>query len=264
LWRIYPRYLKNKLFYDFDNEAIMDNKNYNASHADEYRLPESGSEGHFETGTEQKASPSIFERINRRHILFGFLLVFMAYWTYQLLSKVFHVLEDKQKALIKEVTAAKNRSPATFLVPQAKPVEAPQNEVKKLTQGQVALQSTLNSLTTQLSDIQSSLSNLNNQLTQMGDEVQILQARQAVLLLKKATPPPVKEKVIKKEAPKPIYYVRAIIPGRVWLTTPSGTTLTLGLGDSLTGYGSIESINPEQGLITLSSGATIGYSPDDR
>lgn len=240
----------------------MDNKNYNAGHTDEYRLPESGSEDHFATETESKATASIFERINRRHILFGFLLVFMTYWAYQLLSKVFHVLEAKREALVKEVVAARNKSQTT-LVPQAKPAEPPQNEVKKLTQGQVALQSTLNSLTTQLSDIQSSLSNLNNQLAQMGDEVQTLQARQA-LLLKKATPPPVKEKVIKKEPPKPIYYVRAIIPGRVWLTTPSGTTLTLGLGDSLAGYGSIESINPEQGLITLSSGATIGYSPDDR
>ncbi|WP_010597189.1 hypothetical protein [Rickettsiella massiliensis] len=242
----------------------MDNKNYNATtHADEYRLPESGSEDHFATGTESKASASIFERINRRHILFGFLLVFLIYLTYQLLSKVFHVLEAKREALVKEVAAAQNKSHLTTLVPQAKPVEPPQNEVKKLTQGQVALQSTLNSLTTQLSDIQSSLSNLHNQLAQMGDEMQTLQARQA-LLLKKATPPPVKEKIIKKEVPKPIYYVRAIIPGRVWLTTPSGTTLTLGLGDSLAGYGSIESINPEQGLITLSSGATIGYSPDDR
>lgn len=68
----------------------------------------------------------------------------------------------------------------------------------------------------------------------------------------------------KKLAPKPIYYVRAIIPGRVWLTLQDGSTLTLGRGDKLAGYGVITAIDPNQGIITLSSGAIIGYNPDDR
>lgn len=68
----------------------------------------------------------------------------------------------------------------------------------------------------------------------------------------------------KKAAPKPVYYVRAIIPGRVWLTLQDGSTLTLGLGDKLAGYGVITAIDPSQGTITLSSGAIIGYNPDDR
>ncbi len=95
------------------------------------------------------------------------------------------------------------------------------------------------------------------------EQTQRLQTRQEAFLQKqqKAEMKRIQEK---KLAPKPIYYVRAIIPGRVWLNLQDGSTLTLGLGDKLTGYGVITAIDPNQGTITLSSGAVIGYNPDDR
>jgi len=97
----------------------------------------------------------------------------------------------------------------------------------------------------------------------VNDALQSLHTSQETLIQNQTKPlKKIAEK--KKETPKPIYYVRAIIPNRVWLTTPDGSTLTLAVGDKLTGYGLVDAINAEQGIVTFSSGAVIGYSPDDK
>jgi hypothetical protein len=60
-----------------------------------------------------------------------------------------------------------------------------------------------------------------------------------------------------------VYHLKALIPGRAWLQTREGATATVTLGDRLPGYGIIQTINTDSGIVTTSSGNVIVYGPKD-
>lgn len=78
------------------------------------------------------------------------------------------------------------------------------------------------------------------------------------------------KKVIKakKEAAKRAalrYTIRAMLPGRAWLSSNQGHSLSVTIGDSLGGdYGKVTEINPHDGTITTSSGMQILLGHNDR
>ena len=236
-------------------------KKYNLHDDEEYQLQEPESPTHFSTANASaETSGALFERIKRQHIVLGFIFIFLVFGVYKLINGFFHVLAKQQTvAKVQKQTPKIN---ALNTHPEVK-TDVATSRLDHLAQGQLDVQSAIQSLDLQLSGIQTTLANLNNQLAQVNDEVQSLHAGQETLI-QNQTKPAKKVTEAKKTPPKPIYYVRAIIPGRVWLTTPEGSTLTLGVGDKLAGYGVVDSINPDQGTVTLDSGAVIGYSPDDR
>lgn len=53
------------------------------------------------------------------------------------------------------------------------------------------------------------------------------------------------------------YFVQAVIPGRAWVTTKSGITRTVGVGDQLPGYGKVISIDARDGTLMTGSGRAI-------
>lgn len=57
--------------------------------------------------------------------------------------------------------------------------------------------------------------------------------------------------------PKMIYTVQAIIPGRAWLKTDSGETVTVAEGDILKDYGRIVKIDPYDGIVAIDTGSKI-------
>ncbi len=57
--------------------------------------------------------------------------------------------------------------------------------------------------------------------------------------------------------PRVSYMVQAIIPGRAWLKSESGETVTVAEGDTLKGYGRIMKIDPYDGLVELDVGGKI-------
>lgn len=235
----------------------MDKKTYNINE-EEYQFEEPETGSHFSTTNPISEPSSIFERINRQNIVVGFIFIFLIFGTYKLLSGLFHNM-NKQPIIEKVKPISKFDSAKQNKVVN---VDSTVNRLDHLAQRQSDVQSSIQSLDSELSDIQTTLANLSNQLTQVNDGVQSLYAGQKTLIQSQIKP--LKKITAKKEAPKSIYYVRAIIPGRVWLTTQEGTTLTLGIGDKLVGYGTLDSINVDQGIVTFNSGAVIGYSPNDR
>lgn len=64
-------------------------------------------------------------------------------------------------------------------------------------------------------------------------------------------PPP---KVI---MPRLVYVVQAIIPGRAWLKSETGETVTVAEGDSLKGYGRISKIDPYDGIVEIDTGSKV-------
>lgn len=67
-----------------------------------------------------------------------------------------------------------------------------------------------------------------------------------------------------KMNPSANYYVRSMIQGRAWLLWGDNNTLTVSTGDVLPGYGKIEVIDTDNGVIKTSSGREIGYRSQDR
>jgi len=239
----------------------MDNKNYNSD--EEYTLQDSATESaaHFSGAT---ASPdpasAILGKTQRHHIFLIVFIIFASLGIYKIVSTLVHRIHatSKPKAI---ATAQKPVAPVIPATLQANRVL--DNRFNQLEQEQHELQSQLQNFDSDLSDIKSTLADLNSRLVDMNEQTQLLRTQQEAFLQKQQKAE-TKLTERKKSAPKPIYYVRAIIPGRVWLTLQDGSTLTLGMGDKLAGYGIITAIDPNQGTITLSSGAIIGYNPDDR
>lgn len=134
----------------------------------------------------------------------------------------------------------------------------------------------LDRLSTQVAELQNTLANLNSNIGSVGNSVQSLsykleqqQAQAAAEARSKALACAKQRMRLKLKTvrvlPKPVYFVRAMIQGRAWLTIGCcGRVITVAVGDNIPGYGIVRVINPLQGTITTSAGAIIGYSPDDR
>ncbi|MHB1946485.1 MAG: hypothetical protein ACYCQI_00035 [Gammaproteobacteria bacterium] len=64
-------------------------------------------------------------------------------------------------------------------------------------------------------------------------------------------PPP------KAMLPKMVYTVQAIIPGRAWLKSEGGDTITVAEGDVLKDYGRVTKIDPYDGLVEIDTGNKV-------
>ncbi|EKE01386.1 MAG: IcmG protein [uncultured bacterium] len=104
---------------------------------------------------------------------------------------------------------------------------------------------------------QQDISDINQNVSQM--MVAMQQALDDIQRLKTPKTKPQK----KPYKPVAIYHVRAIVPGRVWLESTDGKSVTLRVGDSLEGYGKVEVISPRQGLVIMSNGSYIQYGVND-
>jgi hypothetical protein len=65
--------------------------------------------------------------------------------------------------------------------------------------------------------------------------------------------------------PRMIYSVQAIIPGRAWLKSESGDTVTVAEGDYLKKYGRVTKIDPYDGIVSIDTGnkvITLSYGLD--
>lgn len=63
---------------------------------------------------------------------------------------------------------------------------------------------------------------------------------------------------------KPVYYVKALIPGRAWLTrTLDGSTITVSPGDRVSRLGRVVKIDVNRNVVMTSSGRAIRFSPQD-
>jgi intracellular multiplication protein IcmG len=59
------------------------------------------------------------------------------------------------------------------------------------------------------------------------------------------------------EVPKIAFSVQAIIPGRAWLKSDSGDTVTVAEGDMLKSYGRVTKIDPYDGIVDIDTGTKI-------
>jgi len=136
--------------------------------------------------------------------------------------------------------------------------------------GQENLRSEINSLNDQLGSISSNINDLTNKINSMNQTVSALsskldeQSEQLAMLSVRPRPKPVvHHRVVRKVVPQSVYYIQAVIPGRAWLISTNGSTLTVREGTNIPGYGVVKLIDPNQGRVITSSGRVIRFSQQD-
>lgn len=103
----------------------------------------------------------------------------------------------------------------------------------------------------QVSSLTSRVSVMENQLNQL---IQALTRRNQNSSMANPAPAPV---AAQPQAPdvKVAYNVQAIIPGRAWLKSDSGETLTVAEGDSIKDVGRVTKIDPYDGVVEINTGS---------
>lgn len=209
--------------------------------------------------------------LKNRKILLFIGLIALAFALYKLLDILF--TSRSTRTATKVATKPVNMP----IVPeiQPKPIAPPPAVVEQPLppSAQAANQATIDNLNKQVADLQNTLTALDSRLSDLTNTVNNIG--------NKAPPPVEVAPVLEEAAPKrkrigicgcgkarvarpiPIFYVKAMVQGRAWLLAGNGHIVTVAIGDQLPGYGIVRTIDTYEGTILMSSGAIIGYSPDD-
>lgn len=123
------------------------------------------------------------------------------------------------------------------------------------------LNSKLSSMDSHFTDAADKLSTLNRNIQLLTQQMAIQQAELKVLKAAQVKKDKAERMALAEK--KAVYYVQAIIPGRAWLMSERGATVTVAEGVNLKDYGRILSIDAKAGEVTTSSGKTIKFNPDD-
>ncbi|OAI48679.1 hypothetical protein AYO45_04545 [Gammaproteobacteria bacterium SCGC AG-212-F23] len=116
------------------------------------------------------------------------------------------------------------------------------------------MQGKLDTLTTRIASLETSL----NQVTQLLQGVAAKTTTSSVSSVTLRQPegyPPVTPRAA--TGPKIAYTVQAIIPGRAWLRSDNGDTITVAEGDMLKSYGKITKIDPYDGTVEVDTGTRL-------
>lgn len=114
-------------------------------------------------------------------------------------------------------------------------------------------------MTASINDIKQSMLTMSEKMEQQSERMIRLQATQHAK--KRATSSAARTKAVKTKRTR--YVIQAIIPGRAWLMSSTGETLTVSRGSSVPGYGDVRLINPKLGRVFTSSGRVIQFSQAD-
>ncbi len=201
----------------------------------------------------------------------GFVLVFLCY-------KMIHaVWGDKTSTnQIKPVAIQQN-------TPKPQPIQSAANLVtddltsKKLSsleQAQGNMSDTLQTVNNQVTSMNSEISDVSSKITTLSANLAALNEKLDAQTqeIARLTALNAKRHVVKHEhrlsshnpsnAPD-VYSIQALIPGRAWLISSNGSSMTVREGSALPGYGVVKLIDVERGRVLMSSGRVIKFGQVD-
>ncbi len=162
--------------------------------------------------------------------------------------------------------------PQLSVIPSPSQGSVKENEVTKkiaaFELSQDTLRQEMSSLNTQVTGMEGEVTDLSSKLNQLTQSINDLQTKidnemmALAPLLEKAHAATHDHKKHKSRH-KMVYYIQALIPGRAWIVSEKGTTLTIREGSMLDGYGTIKLIDATEGKIMTSSGRVIRFNQDD-
>jgi len=138
-------------------------------------------------------------------------------------------------------------------------------------QTQENLQNQIGGISSAISEIQSNIAMLTQQVNTIAQKSEAeaklkekAEAARKAEEAKKAAKKAFYEKKKKEKVSYATYYIRAMIQGRAWLVGSNDAAFTISTGDQLPGYGQIQNIDPDKGIVMTSSGRMINYMSRDR
>ena len=160
----------------------------------------------------------------------------------------------------------------TQIVAASKPSPEVTQKLSALEVTQQTLSTDMSNLNNQVVTLSSNVADINNKIDQLNQTINSLasqiaeQSQQIAILTVHAKSHERHVRVMKhpkNHAGKLIYYIQAVIPGRAWLISSAGATMTVRDGSSIPGYGVVKLIEPSEGRILTSSGRVIKFSQLD-
>ena len=214
------------------------------------------------------------DRFNKKDVIRNALIVLgvviVAMVVYKFVGSMFSTKEPVVKAPVAAIKPAMNPVPAPQPIAiQETPSPEMLKKISALEVSQGTLSSDVNNLNTQVSAITTNLNDLNTKIAQLTQTINTLaaqvsqQSQQIAALSVRARPTPRHYVNRQPHMPAVYYYIQAVIPGRAWLVSSQGLTVTVREGTSVPGYGIVKLIDPNQGRILTSSGRTITFSQQD-
>lgn len=129
-----------------------------------------------------------------------------------------------------------------------------------------AMNTQINNMNASLNEVATKMATLNASMLALNEKIDA-QMREMQQMAMKKRPAPTRKRPPQgmgmRGMPPMAYYIQAVIPGRAWLMSSNGSTLTVREGTVIPGYGVVKLIDPEQGKVMTSSGRTIRFSQVD-
>lgn len=165
------------------------------------------------------------------------------------------------------------------VAPKPDPIQAPpppvvntnqkvlEEKIQVIESNQQNVRNEISNVGNQVSGISSNVSELSAQISKLNQLIETLSAKVSEQAQTIETLRPKPKRVVhpvKRSFHKPtIYYLQAVIPGRAWLISTTGATLTVREGSSVPGYGNVKLIDAQQGRVLTHSGKVIQFSRED-
>jgi len=134
--------------------------------------------------------------------------------------------------------------------------------ISQISAGEEKISGQLNKIADTFSEQQASLNNLNKAIGDLTTVMAFLSKNVDEIVVNTKKP---EKKIVKKvvKAPKKIiYHVKSIIPGRAWLESTDGQTVSVRVGNLVNGS-RVGAILSRQGMVLLNSGEVIQYGTND-
>jgi intracellular multiplication protein IcmG len=231
---------------------------------DEYKLAGEEQAGDEMGGEESAAKTSRLKRLlsNRRFLLF-LVIIIAVFVVYLFLGNQNTVKEEVAQFEQPKLQAAPTMPMQAPVQPIAVTEAA---EITTLQQQLSAVSQQTQQNQTQIQQLQNSIQQLQNTVSQLTNQVATMSSTIDTLAASMVKPTRTVSKA-KKAPPRPVYQVRAVVPGRAWLQEKQGQhivkLLTVKVGDFLPGYGRVQVINPSEGQVITSWGSVIRYAHDN-
>lgn len=250
---------------------------------DEHADPLNPSDQSTQIPDEVTSEKGSFWMMWRKNIMIGGILLVVVFIAYKIISAFFVSTEVKQipeiptqssskinTALPVSATANQNSANTTSLHDAVNFYNQNRKETQQLEQLEATsqsigteitnLQNTTQSLQSSVDNINTQLSQLNTALTALTNQMQT-QENRWIQSQKRIKPRIVPKKPIVLQS---TYQTLALVPGRAWLKSSKGATITVSEGSEIPGYGTVTRIDVPSGRIVTSSGRIIAYAANDQ
>ncbi len=155
-----------------------------------------------------------------------------------------------------QITVAPNTALVTASAPVVAPTPPLASEMEHLNDVISAQQQSMSQMQASINALQESVGALNGSLTDLSSQMTDVLNKIPV----KAVPRPKAAVITPVAPPRPVFSIRALVPGRAWLQSNDGQSITVIDGDQVPGYGSVQDIDLNAGQVVLSDGTIIGYN----